>query len=409
MSARARPLPGYLVVILCFVAACALYASAAGPAAREASAHAALTSAATPETWEPHVPTAEQTALEVLSCGGRTFVKVKFTFNSGGYRVTDWGAPARSGGDLSADVKIERWTGVVTLSITFAEAVYDLGALEPGTYTFTLRSRGAAVRSAQFTAGPPSSNPADDASVFVWQHYRDFLGRDPDAEGFRFWTLNVTTSCFFSSDPACRERKRIDTSAAFFLSIEFQRTGLLVHRLYRATHGRLPRREEFLPDTRQIARGVVVHAQGWEDLLDANTRAFVEEWVTRPGFKSEFDQLSDAQYVARLFQNAGVAPDPSASSSLIADLSEGRRTRAEVLRAVAEDADFARKEFAPAFVLMQYFGYLQRNPNEGRDTNWDGYDFWLSKLQEFGGDHVRAEMVKAFLDSDEYRARFCGQ
>ena len=54
---------------------------------------------------------------------------------------------------------------------------------------------------------------------------------------------------------------------------------------------------------------------------------------------------------------------------------------------------------------MQYFGYLRRNPNEGADANWDGYNFWLAKLNTFRGNYIEAEMVKAFLDSTEYRQR----
>ena len=81
-------------------------------------------------------------------------------------------------------------------------------------------------------------------------------------------------------------------------------------------------------------------------------------------------------------------------------------TRAQVLRAVAEDPDFERNELNKAFVLMQYFGYLQRNPNEGLDSDFTGYNFWLTKLNQFEGDFVAAEMVKAFLNSDEYRHRF---
>jgi Tol biopolymer transport system component len=359
------------------------------------------------EIWEPYTPTAAQTELTALSCGGRTFVKVKFTFNDGGYRVTEWGAAQPSGNSISADVKAEHWTGVTTLAITFAEKVYDLGALAPGSYTFTLSSRGAAVKSISFDAGTSAANPADDATVFVWQHYLDFLGRDPDAPGLSFWQRNMSITC--GADAACAERKRVDTSAAFFLSIEFQRTGFLVHKLYRASYGRMPRRAEFLPDQRQMARGVVVNAQGWEALLEENTRAFFDEWVTRPQFRFEFDQLTDAQFVERLAQNADFGMFPETRNAYVVFLTDHRMTRAQVLRAIAEDADFSRKESAPAFVLMQYFGYLQRNPDEGRDANLDGYNYWLGKLNQFGGDHVRAEMVKAFIESAEYRARFCGQ
>ena len=55
---------------------------------------------------------------------------------------------------------------------------------------------------------------------------------------------------------------------------------------------------------------------------------------------------------------------------------------------------------------MQYFGYLRRNPDEGPNTDFSGYDFWLSKLNQFNGDFVQAELVKAFISSIEYRQRF---
>ena len=73
---------------------------------------------------------------------------------------------------------------------------------------------------------------------------------------------------------------------------------------------------------------------------------------------------------------------------------------------VAESQTFTQRELNSAFVLMQYFGYMQRNPDDAPDTNLDGYYFWLNKLEQFGGDFRRAEMVKSFLVSTEYRARF---
>ena len=35
-----------------------------------------------------------------------------------------------------------------------------------------------------------------------------------------------------------------------------------------------------------------------------------------------------------------------------------------------------------------------------------GYDFWLRKLNQFNGNFIAAEMVKAFITSAEYRQRF---
>jgi hypothetical protein len=73
---------------------------------------------------------------------------------------------------------------------------------------------------------------------------------------------------------------------------------------------------------------------------------------------------------------------------------------------VAEDADLYNAEFNRAFVLMQFFGYLRRNPNDAPDADYSGFDFWLTKLNQFNGDYINAEMVKAFINSNEYRQRF---
>jgi hypothetical protein len=128
-------------------------------------------------------------------------------------------------------------------------------------------------------------------------------------------------------------------------------------------------------------------------------RAFVEQWVTRPQFKAAFDSLSNEQFVARLYANAGVEAGAE-DLELVRALNEGRETRAGVVRRVAEQPEFVKREFNPAFVLMQYFGYLRRDPDQ------EGFNFWLAKLEQFGGNFQNAEMVKAFIDSAEYKGRF---
>ncbi len=77
-----------------------------------------------------------------------------------------------------------------------------------------------------------------------------------------------------------------------------------------------------------------------------------------------------------------------------------------MLRRVAENSTLTQLEFNRAFVLMQYFGYLRRNPNDPPDSDFDGYNFWLGKLNQFNGNFVNAEMVKAFIVSGEYKQRF---
>ncbi len=93
-------------------------------------------------------------------------------------------------------------------------------------------------------------------------------------------------------------------------------------------------------------------------------------------------------------------------NTFVNGLNAGTETRATVLRKVAENDAFTKKEFNPAFVLMQYFGYLRRNPDDAPDNNLDGYNFWLKKLNDFNGDYIKAEMVRSFILSSEYRKRF---
>jgi hypothetical protein len=90
----------------------------------------------------------------------------------------------------------------------------------------------------------------------------------------------------------------------------------------------------------------------------------------------------------------------------VIDLSTGALSRVQVIRAIAESANVKSAEFNRAFVLMQYFGYLRRNPNDPQDADYTGYDFWLTKLNQFSGNYINAEMVRAFITSIEYRQRF---
>ena len=256
----------------------------------------------------------------------------------------------------------------------------------------------------------PATNANDDSVKFVCQHYHDFLNRQPDAGGQTFWT-NEIESC--GANTQCREIKRINVSAAFFLSIEFQQTGYLVHRMYKVAYGNMPGApvpltlQEFLPDTQAIGQGVQVGIGDWQTQLENNTNAFASAFVARSRFITAFPStVTAAQFVDALNANSGGALSGPERNQLVNDLAGGVKTRAQVLRAVAEDQTLAQAEFNKAFVLMQYFGYLRRNPNSVPDADFSGYNFWLQKLNQFGGNFVDAEMVKSFLVSGEYRQRF---
>jgi uncharacterized repeat protein (TIGR01451 family) len=164
---------------------------------------------------------------------------------------------------------------------------------------------------------PTLPNPIDTPYTFVEKHYRDFLSRYPDTDGQNFWTSELT-QC--GADPQCREVKRNNVSAAFFLSIEFQETGYFVYRLEKASFDSWPRFRQFMADTRQAAGGVIVNAPGWEATLDANKNAFARLWTLRADFKAVYDSKTNAEYVDALYANAGVQPSAAERDTLVAGL-----------------------------------------------------------------------------------------
>ena len=300
--------------------------------------------------------------------------------------------------------------GDETVTLTLSDPAGAVLA-DPSTATLTIKSD---------DVTPPTSgtNPINGSSFFVRQHYTDFLNREPDAPGLAFWTQEIE-QC--GSDAQCREVKRINVSAAFFLSIEFQETSYLVYRSYKAAYGDatspnvegtvpVVRLSELLGDGHRIGQGVIVGLGDWQAQLEANKQAYELEFVQRPRFTAAFPvSMSADAFVAKLDQNAGgvlTAAERTSLVNILAPAPSDAQRRAQVVRQVAENATLRQREFNRAFVLTQYFGYLRRDPDAAPDGDFRGWKFWLDKLNEFNGNYIEAEMVKAFISSDEYRNRF---
>ena len=139
---------------------------------------------------------------------------------------------------------------------------------------------------------------------------------------------------------------------------------------------------------------------GWQERLASNRNAFFQAWVQRPDFRARYGSMTNGQFIDSIYASMGVTPPAGERDGFVSSLQLGAATRADVLSRLVDNADFARLERNRAFVLMQYFVYLRRDPDDA------GFAFWLQKLDQFNGDFQRAEMVKAFLSSDEYRNRF---
>jgi hypothetical protein len=269
----------------------------------------------------------------------------------------------------------------------------------------------------------PSANAIDDTDLFVRQQYHDFLNREPDAGGLAFWKDNIDKCMDPTRIPAeqtaaqCLETQRTITSAAFFLSIEFRQTGGLVRDFYVAALDRpatnnMPNLIEFTRATQAIQRGVVVGQGNWQAQLAANQSAFMNDFVTRPEFVGLYPTNdTPAQYVDKLYLHANVTPASAQErDNAIAEFgraaADDAGARGRALLRITQNAAFQARELNRAFVHMEYFGYLRRNPNDAPDSNFDGHNFWVNKLNQFNGDFFKAEMVKAFLNSGEYRGRF---
>jgi glucose/arabinose dehydrogenase len=312
-----------------------------------------------------------------------------------------------------------------TQKMIFVPITNDLKAEGPEQFNLTLSNvRGAGSLGSPSTAtftitdldNPnETTNPLDVSDFFVRQHYRDFLNREGDTAGVAFWTNNIESCGTGIGAAGCRDAKRIDTSAAFFLSIEFQETGFFAYRVHKTAFGNLSGKpvpitfNDFIRDAQEIGAGVVVGQGDWQGQLAANKQAYADEFVSRDDFITQYPPgQTPAQYVSALNTNAGLVITPAEEADFAARLANGQETRATVLRKIADDDGLRRAETNRAFVLMQYFGYLRRNPDDAPETNRDfaGYNFWLAKLEQFGGDYRRAEMVRAFISSDEYRNRF---
>ncbi|MGA9993941.1 MAG: choice-of-anchor V domain-containing protein [Pyrinomonadaceae bacterium] len=249
-----------------------------------------------------------------------------------------------------------------------------------------------------FVASNPVRNqPIDDAQNFVRQHYLDFLNREPDPDGLGYWSGQIT-QC--GSDASCINDKRVSVSAAFYIELEFQETGSVIYRLYRAAFGTMAAPNQtranisfadFNSDRAQLVGGAG---------LEQSTRDFANNFVQRTAFLTEYPtSMTNDQFVNHLFDKANLAPFTTERQAEIDAMNMQGRTRAQVLLNVINNATFKTREYNPAFVLMQYFGYLRRDPDQG------GYDFWLNVLSNAEPNNYRG-MVCSFITSAEYQLRF---
>ena len=264
----------------------------------------------------------------------------------------------------------------------------------PSSRTYSLN---ADKTDATFTAEAnaiPGGNPLDTEMFFVRQNYLDFLGREPDMDGLNYWAGQIE-NC--NGDLRCIGNRRIDVSAAFFKESEFQDSGSYIYRLYKGALGRQLNYAEFSNDRKSVVGG---------SNLDASKAAFADSFVQRAEFIEKYKSAQTAErFVSNLIdtmrESAGI--DLSGQrDALVAKYQSGsniNQSRSLVVRDAIDAASFKDAVYNQSFVLMEYYGYLKRDVDQG------GFDFWLNVLNNKEPNNYRG-MVCSFITSAEYQKRF---
>jgi hypothetical protein len=259
-----------------------------------------------------------------------------------------------------------------------------------GLFDFTFAPYSATILSLT----PTTLSPIDDARYFVHQQYADFLAREPDRPGLEYWTGQIE-QC--GTDALCIHDHRVAVADAYFFEPEFQQSGAFVYRMYRAGLATLPTFSQFNPDRSQVVGGTS---------LDQSKTAFALAFVQRPSFLALYPQADAAdKFVDDLLgsvkTNSGV--DLSSQRSTLIGMYDGTNNgRAAILRQVADNQTFVDGVYNSSFVLLSYFAYLRRDPDQ------DGFNFWLGQvnnhpLRDLGIQHA---MACSFITSKEYQLRF---
>jgi len=246
---------------------------------------------------------------------------------------------------------------------------------------------------------PGTNQPVtiDDNDFMVQQQYIDFLNRMPDGFGYPLWVSGLNNCA--AGDTTCDQ---IHVSEQFVRSEEFQQRGYFIFRFYPvsfpgqsgadpAGFGHKPDFTQFLPDFRSVS-GFLTSTQ-----LEAAKVTFISNFMARPAFVARFNSLSNTQYVDTLLNTANAGIGSSTRQSLIDGLTNSTLTRAQVLRQIVESSEVYIKYYNESVVVMQYFGYLRRDPDAL-------YFNWLDVINANPSDS--RHMVEGFFKSLEYRQRF---
>jgi hypothetical protein len=268
------------------------------------------------------------------------------------------------------------------------------------------------------SAACATTNPIDCDDFFIRQQYVDFLQREPEREGLQFY-MDILNGCH-PADAECSKYTRGALSGNFFRSPEFGRKGGYVCNLFNVVIGQRPKTVAELTDPTKVERphygeflaDLALLSTPNDDpvLTEQKKDQLAGVWLGRGEVQALLpSSLSNQQFVQKLESIAGVTL--ANENTLIANLNNGSKTRAQVLRAIAESNEVVTKFYIPNFVTMEYLGYLRRDPEDchlSSDPANCGYIFHNNRFNTPGAnpDSIENIIVRGFIESPEYRHRF---
>jgi hypothetical protein len=336
-----------------------------------------------------------------------------------------------------------------TLFITALIAINALGQGAPPTLRIVTEAPGlpselfygnTKVKPLRLRPGSNTPITIADSDFFIQQQYIDMLRRFPEAgadgiygtadDPMKYYLdlINgyLNTPPCTPSNVNCVKFIRGNMAANFFRSPEFQRKGNYVLYLYMVSIGQRPVTAAELPTkndpnlndrphyTEFLADlGSISTPNDDPALTETKKNALADAWMLRPQIQTLYGSLSNAQFVQKLFDTAGVT---ASNQNWVSELDAGTKTRARVLREFAESPEVNTKFYQQAYVTMEYFGYLRRDPEDCHNSaNWGGTDpsqcgfiYHNNRFNDpqYPAPHIQNIMVQGFIESPEYINRF---
>jgi len=287
--------------------------------------------------------------------------KVYYGITKGAYWI-----PIDVGNPINGSSVTYTLTGLTKGQTYFiAVTAYDTSSDESG---YSNEVNGVAATVAQKT-------PFNDTTEFVKQQYRDFLNRESDANGLRYWVNMI--------DSGTMTKAQVIDS--FLKSLEYEREAPSIVRLYFAYFFRIP-------DYGRIQYWITEYIDGWS--LESISNAF----AASSEFQQTYGNLNNEQFVTMVYQNVLFrSPDSEGYAYWVDQLKSGAVTRAHVMLEFSKSVEYTRLISNEVFMTLLHMDMFRRSPDPG------GLDYWVGCLDS---GYPELFIIDEFLNSLEYDRRF---